>query len=186
MSAVAKLSGVDFDAMVERGAFVSLPPMKIELIHGELRFISPAGPFHDDYIDFLGAWSHQQTNREFCTVRVQCGVACGDHRPEPDVCWLKPGRYRKKRATSQDAMLVIEVADASLLTDLNEKALLYAEHGIPEYWVVDVPSQLLHVHRHGDGVRYRSIEVHSNPATISPLCRPTARLDLTAMFIDAD
>ncbi len=35
-------------------------------------------------------------------------------------------------------MLVIEVADTSLRKDLRLKAPLYAEAGIPVYWLVDV------------------------------------------------
>jgi len=37
--------------------------------------------------------------------------------------------------------LVGEIADTSLATDLDEKKHLYAELGIPEYWVVDVRGQ---------------------------------------------
>ncbi len=37
MSAIAKMTGAEFDAMIERGAFDSLAPKKVELIHGELR-----------------------------------------------------------------------------------------------------------------------------------------------------
>ena len=46
MSTIAKLTGDDFDRMVQRGAFVDLEPLKIELIYGELRFMNPAGPVH--------------------------------------------------------------------------------------------------------------------------------------------
>ncbi len=53
MSTVAKLCGSDFDSMVERGAFESLRPMKIELINGELRFMNPASPIHEAEIEFL-------------------------------------------------------------------------------------------------------------------------------------
>lgn len=51
MQTSAKLTGADFDSMVERGAFDRIGPMKIELIHGELRLMNPAGPIHDDHID---------------------------------------------------------------------------------------------------------------------------------------
>ena len=34
--------------------------------------------------------------------------------------------------------LVGEISDPTLSTDLDEKKHLYAELGIPEYWVVDV------------------------------------------------
>jgi len=38
----------------------------------------------------------------------------------------------------QDAWLVIEVSDSSLAQDREVKAHLYAEVGVPEYWIVNV------------------------------------------------
>ncbi len=34
--------------------------------------------------------------------------------------------------------LIVEIADATLRTDLGVKAKIYAAHGVPEYWVADV------------------------------------------------
>ncbi|GGB33682.1 hypothetical protein GCM10011380_23930 [Sphingomonas metalli] len=42
--------------------------------------------------------------------------------------------------------LVIEVAAASLRSDLTRKATIYASHKVPEYWVVDVDHMILHRH----------------------------------------
>lgn len=42
------ITGDQFDRMVDRGAFDGFPPSKIELIHGEIRIMNPAGPVHDD------------------------------------------------------------------------------------------------------------------------------------------
>ncbi len=53
MSVSSRITGVEFDSMVERGAFDAWAPRKIELIRGELRFMNLAGPVHDDYVDFL-------------------------------------------------------------------------------------------------------------------------------------
>jgi hypothetical protein len=41
-----KLTGSEFDAMVDRGAFDCIEGKKVELIRGELRFMNPAGPIH--------------------------------------------------------------------------------------------------------------------------------------------
>ena len=68
MSTIAKLTGADFDSMVERRAFDRIGPKKIELIHGELRFMNPAGPIHDDYIRYLTDWSYENTNQRFSQV----------------------------------------------------------------------------------------------------------------------
>lgn len=57
MSTLARLTGADFDAMLERSAFDVIGPRKVELIHGELRIMNPEGPLHDDHIEFLTNWS---------------------------------------------------------------------------------------------------------------------------------
>lgn len=40
----AKLTGSEFDAMVDRGAFDCIKGKKVELIRGELRFMNPVDP----------------------------------------------------------------------------------------------------------------------------------------------
>ncbi|MBX3419011.1 MAG: Uma2 family endonuclease [Pirellulaceae bacterium] len=182
MSTTAKLSGTDFDRMVERGAFVDLEPMKIELIHGELRFMNPAGPVHEGEIQFLTDWSYAITNRKEVSVRVQCSINCGDHRPEPDLVWARKMPSRRIRPTHEDVLLLIEVSDSSTGQDLGEKADLYAEHNIREYWVVDLNGQQVHVHRQPDGEKYQSVEIFDHSANISPLCQPTAKISLDELF----
>ena len=45
------------------------------------------------------------------------------------------------------SLLAIEVADSSLKWDLGRKARIYANFGIPELWVVEAVSSIVHVHR---------------------------------------
>ena len=182
MSVIASLSGNDFDRMVQRGAFVDLEPLKIELIHGELRFMNPAGPIHEGEIEYLTDWSYANTDRHDISIRVQSSIHCGDHRPEPDVIWSRKVPSKRQRPTHQDIMLLIEVAESSLDQDLGEKAELYAEHGIPEYWVVDIPAERVHVHRTPENGRYQSIRPFGKAAFLSPLCQPAARLSLADLF----
>jgi len=52
MSTILKLSIEEYSQMIEQGAFDRLH-RRIELIRGELRETSPAGPIHDDLITFL-------------------------------------------------------------------------------------------------------------------------------------
>ena len=182
MSTIAKLSGDDFDRMVQRGAFVDLEPLKIELIYGELRFMNPAGPVHEGEIEHLANWSYANTDRDAISIRVQCSINCGDHRPEPDLVWSRKMPSKRIRPTHEDVLLIIEVADSSLEQDLGEKAKLYAEHFIPEYWVVDLQSEQVHVHRTPDSGRYQSIQRFAKTCHISPACQPNARLSLAELF----
>lgn len=61
----------------------------------------------------------------------------------------------------------MEVADSSLRLDLQAKARLYAESGFPEYWVFDVPSGEVVVHRgpRPDGT-WTSVTRHGRDATL--------------------
>ncbi len=183
MSTIARLTGADFDSMVERRAFDRIGPKKIELIHGELRFMNPAGPIHDDYIRYLTDWSYENTNRQFCSIQVQCGFICDDNRPEPDLAWLRPGRYGHKRPSASDVMLLIEVADSSLSTDLLEKADLYAAGGIAEYWIVDIANRRIHVMSKINDGRFQSIVIHVPPNTLCPQSRHEAILNLADLFV---
>jgi Uma2 family endonuclease len=47
--------------------------------------------------------------------------------------------------------LVVEVADTTLASDLDEKQQLYLALAIPEYWVVDVKGKRVLAFRLGDG-----------------------------------
>lgn len=133
MSTAAKLTGAEFDAMVARGAFDGIGAKKIELIRGELRIMNPAGPIHNDFIDYLTRWSITRAAEDVATVRVQGGFVCDDNRPEPDVLWLRPVRYGRSHPTAADVLLLIEVADSSLPTDLRGKADIYAKADVVEY-----------------------------------------------------
>lgn len=69
-----------------------------------------------------------------------------DHsEPEPDVLVLRARALNVP--TAAEVLLLVEVSDTSLAFDLGRKAALYARHGIPEYWVVDVTNRLHYVHR---------------------------------------
>ncbi len=74
-----------------------------------------------------------------------------DTLPEPDLTVVrgKPRDYPKRPPTIKDVVLVIEVADSSLAIDKGEVLNTYAAHGIPIYWVVNIPG--------------RQIEVYSEP-----------------------
>ena len=146
--------------------------------------MNPAGPVHEDYIDFLTRWSVSSTEASECVVRVQSSIDLGDSRPEPDIAWLQPGRYSARRPRPADVLLIIEVADSSLSDDLGEKASLYAEFGITEYWVVDAPGRRIHVHRHSDRERYQDITQFTAEQTIAPTCKSSATLVLSDLFAE--
>lgn len=79
-----------------------------------------------------------------------------DSLPEPDllVTNARPTTGAVKLPT---VVLLGEVADTSLASDMGIKAALYAAKGVPEYWVVDVQGRTVHQFWEAgqDGYRHR-------------------------------
>ena len=53
---------------------------------------------------------------------------------------------------------------------------------IPEYWVVDIQSEQIYVHRTPSQGIYQSIQSLDRSAFLSPLCQPAATLSLAELF----
>jgi Uma2 family endonuclease len=49
---------------------------------------------------------------------------------------------------------------------------VYAESGIPEYWIVDCDAEAVEVHRHPAGDGYRDLRVVTGAADLSPQAFP--------------
>ena len=54
--------------------------------------------------------------------------------------------YATAHPTAPDVVLLIEVADASLMYDRHTKIPLYARSGIAELWLVDLVNHVVEVH----------------------------------------
>jgi hypothetical protein len=53
--------------------------------------------------------------------------------------------------------------------DQNRKAILYATHGIPEYWVFDIPGSRVHVFCEPPNGQYQTQESFHGSQKITPL-----------------
>lgn len=183
MSTTLKLSIEEYNCMVEMGAFDHLN-RSIELVRGEIREMNPAGPLHNDLIAFLTDWSYQTTDRSRIRITVQAGLELAGQQscPEPDLLWLRAGRYRDRHPTAADVKLAIEVSDSSLIKDLGEKVPLYAEAGIPECWIVDALGQCIYVYRNPIQGRYALPEIAKITDRLAPQEPCLTPLDLGAIF----
>ncbi len=75
--------------------------------------------------------------------------------------------------------LIIEVADTTLRSDMTRKSALYAQHGIPEYWVVDVNGEEIHQLWLTDvsGFRERRVYRFGDPITAATIADLTITTD---------
>ncbi len=183
MSTGTRLTLEQLDQMIEAGYFDDKPRM--ELIRGELREMVPIGPPHEDVVDTLNEWSIQKAPLKKVRVRIQNSVGLPelDSAPEPDVDWMKRKRYSKRRPVASDVLLLVEVAFSSLRYDRGEKADLYAEVGIRDYWIVNIVDFCVEVRRKPkDGV-YQELLVHQLDETVSPLHFPELKLPVSDLFL---
>jgi Uma2 family endonuclease len=185
MSTALRLTLDEYEAMIADGAFDSLRDRRIELIHGELRETTPPGPDHASAVDWVNRWSLLRSPlASRIVVRVQNPIAipAADSEPQPDVCWVKPGKYRGRHPRPEEVLLVVEVADSSLDSDMREKADLYAAAGIADYWVVNLPGRCVEVFRQPVGGKYAEHTTHPLGQEIRPLAFPEVVLSTTELF----
>ena len=96
---------------------------------------------------------------QLMSVAVQNPVQLDDlSEPQPDFSVLKPrdDDYRRATPRPHEVLLIIEVAHSSLAYDRAIKRSLYARHGIPEFWIVNIPGGMVEVCRKPVGDDYAS------------------------------
>ena len=136
------LKRVEYDQLVELGVFEDEP---IELLRGALVTVSPQKSPHAHAVQRLDrALSRALGDR--AGLRCQLPLAISDDsEPEPDIAVVVEASYREAHPTW--AHLIIEVAESSLRKDREVKRDLYAEAGVPEYWIVNVADRVVEVYR---------------------------------------
>ena len=178
-----RLTVGEYYRMAETG--ILAPDARVELIEGEIIDKSPIGSMHAGQVSRL-AEIFTLALVERAIVRVQSPLALDDYNePEPDISLL---RYREDFYTGghprpEDVWLVVEVADTTLKYDRGVKLPLYAAHGIPEFWLLDIPDKRLLVHRDPDPANrsYRRVEVPDSLKSIALAALPDVKLDLSGL-----
>ena len=178
MSTIARLTLAEYDRMIECGVFDHGQRRRLELVRGEIREMPPIGSDHEEVVDRLVEWSFGSVLKRRVRVRVQesIGLPGLESAPEPDIAWVVRRNYSRGRPTAADVLLVIEVAESSLAYDRGEKADLYAEAGIADYWVVNIPARTIEVCRDPEGGHHRTMRTYSGQEELRPLSEPSVVL----------
>jgi Uma2 family endonuclease len=138
-----KLCARDFWLLADAGAFEGF--VKAELIEGEIQVVNAV---------------HSRHARAHAVFTVEVGLALrklksslillstpstalsDDSVPEPDIAIAS--KAEGKAVEGSEILLAIEISDTTLAFDMGRKLRLYARHGAPEYWVVDVEGRAIH------------------------------------------
>jgi Uma2 family endonuclease len=81
-------------------------------------------------------------------VDAQEPITTESSEPEPDVVVVRGDRrlYRDRHPGPGDLALVVEVADATLARDRGSKKRVYAQAGLPVYWIINFPERKVEVY----------------------------------------
>jgi Uma2 family endonuclease len=149
----------EFEKMAEAGVFS--PDARLELIDGEIIEMTPVGGRHVTCVFALDDYFREVVGPGV-RVATQNVLRLEDANPWPDVTLLRRSSVVPGEVPGADAcVLVVEVADSTVLHDRNKKRLLYARAGIPEYWVVDLQQDTVVVHQHPSAGDYDTIAEHA-------------------------
>ena len=167
----------EYDRMIDAG--VLTPEDHVELIDGEIVTVTPRQSRHATAVR-LAETALRQAFGEHVDVRTQLPLALdAASEPEPDVAVVSGSPRDYRDAHPSTALLVVEVADTSLLFDRTTKASLYARAGIADYWLLNLVDQIVEVHRtpqrSADAPptsRYASVERYGPRDRVAPLARP--------------
>jgi Uma2 family endonuclease len=138
-----KLRLEDYLALEESGAFEGY--RKTELIEGEIFYMNAQHRTHARVKSRLfrvmaGALDSLSTGLE---AIVEGSIAIPPNSsPEPDIV-ITSEPEGKGLIPLGSVRLIVEVSDATLSFDMSRKAKVYAENGVPEYWVVDVEAKMI-------------------------------------------
>ncbi len=168
----------EYHRMAEAGVFHE--DDRVELIDGQVVEMTPIGPRHAGCVNRLtGLLS--RLGGGGVTVSIQNPVILGERwEPQPDVTVLRhrADGYAARHPEPADILLVIEVADTSVEDDRSIKIPLYARAGVPEAWLVNLPSDRIEVYRNPAAGVYAAIKSVSRGETLTPLLLSDVRLSV--------
>jgi len=144
---------------------------KVELLDGQIVEKMSRGPRHDHALTLatevllrLFSGTHY--------LRPQCAVDLSLYsQPEPDIALIRREDLSIK-AHPRTADLFIEIADSSLRLDRKDKARIYAQAGVQDYWILDVVNCRMEVLRDPGPEGYRSRVFYSPDESVAPLFAP--------------
>jgi Uma2 family endonuclease len=167
----------EYDRLVALGAFED---ERIELLEGVLVTMSPNHPERASPVQILNELLLPVLLGR-AVVRIQLPIiAVRESEPEPDVAIVPLGDYR--HAHPDQAHCIIEVASSSVSKDRNIKAPLYAASGFREYWLVNVPEQVVEVFRAPGPQGYAERARYAVGQTLALEGFPDVQLEVSKLF----
>jgi Uma2 family endonuclease len=177
-----RLTVEEYYRMAEVGLLA--PDARVELIEGEIIDMAPIGSGHAAIVNRLNRLLVQAVGDQ-AIVSVQSPIRLSLRSgPQPDLALLKPRAdfYSRDHPGPADVLLAIEVSDTTLRYDRGIKMPLYARHGIPEVWIIDVENGLLHFFRSPSGDSYTAVSSAERPGMTRLSLPAEVTVDLSGLL----
>jgi Uma2 family endonuclease len=176
------LRRVEYDRLVDLGVF---DDERVELLHGVLVTMSPQGDYHATITAELARLFTLELSRlgviDRYTIRSHSPYAASEYsEPEPDVAVV--ARQQIGDAHPQAAHLLVEVSESSLRKDRRIKTGIYADAGVPEYWIIDVDGAAIEVYTDPAAGAYRTMRRVGRDAVLRPVDLPGVEIAASALL----
>jgi len=175
------------DEYMELGRMTTIPH-RTELINGEIYDVVSQNNPHVAAISkinrlLIAAFDDTYWVTVQSTARLDSGNV-----PDPDFA-VRPVPASRDDSYHPKPLLIIEVADTTLLFDQIVKGSMYASNQIQDYWIVDVNAGHVEVYRRpipdasrSHGWRYADVFAARPPNSISPLAKPEVQFEVARML----
>lgn len=174
----------EYHRMADAGIFTE--DDRVELIEGEVVAMSPIGPRHAACVKKLAALVRDRTSSQALIVGVQDPIRLSDTtEPLPDISILRPRDdfYAEGHPGPSDVLVLLEVADASVMYDRSTKLPLYARSGIAEVWLVDLVKNIVEVDSSPGPTGYAKQERFERGALVSSHSLPELAIAVDEILI---
>ena len=157
---------------------------RVELIEGAIVDMAPIGSLHASVVALL----HERLLAAVvgrAIVRGQSPLRLSEFSElQPDLALVLPrdDHYRWNHPDATDALLVIEVSLTTARYDREVKAPLYARHGIPELWLIDLQAGMVNLLREPEDGEYRRTLTSASPGVAPLAALPDVSIDLAGVL----
>ena len=173
---------VEFERLSELGFFggIDSERERIELVDGELLPMNAKGARHEWVRAVLHKKLLLSLGAGFDVYSEPGWRPGGDRYLEPEIIICRAG-FQPATVPPAEVLLLIEVADSSLLYDQGLKRKVYAKLCVAEYWVVNAKTLETTVYRDPQGESYGDIQAVSQDQTLTPSLLPALSVSLGAL-----
>ena len=157
---------------------------RLELVQGRIIEIMGQGPRHATLASEIADMLRDAAKKQFAIREEKPFRIDFDGEPIPDIMVLsgRQADYDDHQPGPEDVRLLVEVSVTTNEYDLGEKAMLYAQSGIADYWVVMVKENTIVRHRQPSPQGYGEVMRLTGENSLSPLAMPEIVWNVAALL----